>query len=929
MNTIISGLYLRLFFVTVLLGLISGCSSILKINSVSPPQGLPGTVVTIQGEGFNPIYYENQVTIGGASVKVISGTTQELRVVALKNLTTGLVEVNNGTSTVTAIDTFKRFGTTLMATPLEDSDAELKVGSGAPSDKRFDMLAQGLNQKILVVLVNPSDINPEDLATGGVTARQNIIDKLAEANTYFRQSSYNLTSANFNLTSTWLPLSQIRDFYFWTQEDIDRAELQVDAAEAALEALNLSPSATAEEIAEAEEDLEEAKLKLNQTKDRNNLMQEGDFFFAESLQAAKSDVADFDTYTDYVVITSGPFLRGQNFGTETGYSAEWSAGGISAEVEFSEPKGITYVAQEANWGRIVHELGHFFAGGDLYSSSSADGSRVEGNAAPFAMMGNHNSHPLYIGPNMYNRLNYFKPQNISNVEWGSSATFNQTYVIEAHAETEDGTGNSDRHLLRVHITDGLDYFVEVRQRPDATHAEGDYVFDPNIPLNGSPAWQGGVLISKSVGNNNQSNNRERPISLVPPARLLQEGESFSDPARTLRISVVDRLTDRPLRYRVRVEWGTLPSADPDGQFDLRIRPWSPPPWESPDIWANSTKNDETSPSRIIYANHEPGDETVPIGNGDAPWVGHDNFIYAHIYNDGIAPTAESVKVSFYTNSPPGVGDDGTWAPFDEVDVGIIAAGDDVIVKTNRAWRPSVGEHTCIKIFIQPQTGEVTFDNNEAQENFFDFEASSGSPFKPMEFSVITRNPYEAPVVLDLKAKNVPEFWNVALEHGSVWLGPKQNKAVNVVIWNDLDHSALPTSINDGQHRKWVHKPIIDIEGMTDIWGHQVFPVGGVSAFVKAVLKSEISIDVNRRGENGLHVTGQVTPNLNDVPVAIHITNDLDPKDVEIEHTKTINGGQIRHRTKDNYPPGKTYTIKAYILEGSPLSTAESNEVTIQ
>ena len=192
---------------------------------------------------------------------------------------------------------------------------------------------------------------------------------------------------------------------------------------------------------------------------------------------------------------------------------------------------------------------------------------------------------------------------------------------------------------------------------------------------------------------------------------------FTDPARTIRITVTQKLTDRPAKYRVRVEWGHLPATDPNGQSDLRITPWVPPPWETVDIWANSIKNDETSPPKVIYKNHEPGDETKPIGNGDPPWVGHRQHYLRRVTNQGMVETPGPVRITFYVNTPPGVGDNGNWAPFDTVDIGKLAAGETRIVEAIRKWRPAVGEHTCVKVQIEPQTGEVTFDNNQAQENF--------------------------------------------------------------------------------------------------------------------------------------------------------------------------------------------------------------------
>ena len=218
------------------------------IALIQPGQGLPGTVVTITGRGFNPDPFANTVTIGGRSVRVISGSETELRVVVLRDIVTGRVVVDTGSGVITSASDFRRDGTTARATPLEDSDARLVEGKGMPTDKRFDMAAQGLNQKVLVVLAKPSDINPEDLAPAGKTARQDVIDKLANANTYFREASYNQLSADFTVLPDWVALSQIRDFYVWQADDVNRAQAAVTAAEAALTALELDPGASAAAI---------------------------------------------------------------------------------------------------------------------------------------------------------------------------------------------------------------------------------------------------------------------------------------------------------------------------------------------------------------------------------------------------------------------------------------------------------------------------------------------------------------------------------------------------------------------------------------------------------------------------------------------------------------------------------------------------------
>lgn len=899
----------------------------ITITGFIPDRGLPGTIIELQGSGFDTIPSNNIVTIGGSTGRVISGDANHLRVVALRDLTTGTITVQAGSNTVTSLQEFRREGSTTRATPLQDSDSELIVGQGFDFDQRYDMSAQGLGQKILVVLTTPSDINPEDLAPAGQTASESVNDRLASANLYWNHASYNLVSAAFTVTPNWIPLSQIHDFYCWQQDDIDRAQ-------SALDAILLDPSATAEQI-------QAAKDKLNAATNAQGLLQEPDFLFAEALIGAKAAMPDFDTYTDYFIILAGPDLRGQNFGTQTGYHAESSNPSLSIgsfDIDFAGPKGITYVAQTADWGRMVHELSHFFAMGDIYAESFADGGYIEGSAAPFAMMGNHDQHPLYIGYDIEKNLNYFNESlpggNVVFLEWGSVADKDETYDLVAHSKTQDPAGNSDRHLLRLKVTDGLLYYVEVRQKPDVTFgAEGDYSFDTDIPLVPSnPAWQAGVIIYKAVENNNQSNNNERYVSLLPPARVLQAGESFEDPARTIRISVTQKLADRPAKYRVRVEWGHLPAADPNGQFDLRITPWGAPPWETVDIWANSLKNDETSLAKIIYKNHEPGDDTQPIGNGDPPWVGHDNTLFARITNQGSVQTSESVKVSFYVNTPPGVGDNGTWAPFDTIDVGVLAPGETRIVEASRKWRPAAGEHTCVKVAIHSQTGEITFDNNQAQENFSEFETGAASPYAPVEFDFLARNPYDTPVVMDLQARGVPADWFVAFDHGSVWLAPNSEKQVHVLIWTDR-----VAEWSEGEKDESPRKPLINIEGWMDRFGDRVFPVGGITTFVQAVRTVKISIEPleiekigegqwqGRAGESFL-ISIQVTPSTGVTPIAVHIT---DPDgNLITERTETDSSGQLNYQTRYVADKAAEYTVQAFVLGGTLAGEAESEVHTI-
>src|SRR6185436_20244093 len=107
------------------------------ITGFSPKPGLPGTIVSITGHGFAAMPFDNQVKIGGSVARVISGDATHLRVVALRNVATGKLEVKVGTDTANSAEEFRREGSTLFATPMADSDSELIEGIGYP-DVHYD-----------------------------------------------------------------------------------------------------------------------------------------------------------------------------------------------------------------------------------------------------------------------------------------------------------------------------------------------------------------------------------------------------------------------------------------------------------------------------------------------------------------------------------------------------------------------------------------------------------------------------------------------------------------------------------------------------------------------------------------------------------------------------------------------------------------------
>jgi len=242
-----------------------------------------------------------------------------------------------------------------------------------------------------------------------------------------------------------------------------------------------------------------------------------------------------------------------------------------------------------------------------------------------------------------------------------------------------------------------------------------------------------------------------------------------------------------------------------------------------------------------------------------------------VTNQGVVETPEDVRVTFYVNTPPGIGDNGSWAPFDTVVLGRLTAGETRVVPANRAWRPSVGEHTCVKVLLEPMTGEVTFDNNEAQENFGDFTAEGASPYQAVELDVLARNPYDQGIVMELMARGIPKDWFVALDRGAVWLPPKGEKKIHAVMWTDR----VPEWEQDRPKDQGPGKAMISLEGWVGRPFDRFWPVGGVTAFVKSVRRATIDVQLRqkepKKGER-LDVNGQVTPAIAGAPIAIHVTD---------------------------------------------------------
>lgn len=667
-------------------------------------------------------------------------------------------------------------------------------------------------------------------------------------------------------------------------------------------------------------DLASWRSQLDAAVDGEDLGQRLDAFLAHSFRAAQDAGFDLTQFEGYVICQHGPFLRGQS----------WSDTGIQRfgdiDISFGGTKGIIYLAHEATWSRRAHEIGHWLGLADIYQESDADGNLTLGTAGAWDVMGATDRGALFSGYNLHDKLGYYTavaeppddPRNkVATRAWTLGAEpVDESFEIVAHGLTEDPPGTGRVHLLRLQVAEGLLYFVEVRQRPSLLG--NPVIFDAAIPvqIDAAHPWQGGVIVTKVLDHNTHANMRERTITLLDD-RVLDEGDEVVDAARRLRISVEERTSDWPLTYRVRLEWNQPVGDDPEGRFDLHITPWNTDHWETVDIWVDSRRNNPADTAVFEFHQRDPDDETIPRRNGDRPWVGHANTIFARVRNAGMDP-AENVFVSFYTNSPPGIGDNGSWVPRETRRVEMLAAEGNAVVSTT--WIPREDEHTCLKVEIAAQIGEVSVGNNVAQENVFAFDSAASSSHQPVEFSAAVRNPYPRWRLVHLQVRGLPAGWSAVIDHGWVWVPPRGEKPLRVVIWTvrgtpDAGTAQLVPPVAE-----------VRVEGWTTQM-HRMLPIGGLLVIIKANQKVEVDWEVVASPAGGpLVVSGCLRPPLADVPITVEVT---DPGgNVRLLHTQTDGQGCFRTdrvRRRAPYVPQSDgdYQIQIFVTAGGEAAETES------
>jgi len=798
----------------------------LQVADFQPAEAYAGTAMIITGFHFSPNRFDNEVVVGGFPAFVVEASENRLFVLTDALCRSSPVEVTVNGDTTTGdrefiVKPWPAPGTNEPAPPYSFEGRGLPGSGpgGAPFPGGDPTTAPGAGDipptgvaRVLVVLVNPTDLVPPDPAA----VRTDVVDTFSNVKTFYDQVSHGTLDVQVDVTS-FVGLVDDADYYHRANGAGGYPNIDWAVAEQ---------------------------------------------FAAEAAQGAENQGFNLDDYAVMAVLAYLPGLSVRAWGGWSQANFAYNDGaGTAINITADSALAMIFARHDADWGRAAHEFGHGLVDGgqvlpeDVYASDLVDPAAA--TAQEFEMMGSHDDHPMFSGFYM-NQLGYYGSANVLDLQWDRNP-FQQDFLVVAHGNVQDSA--ADRYnLIRIKVSEGLDYFIEVRQRPPSGSAQ---VYDTNIPIPSGSARRGGVIVTKALAGQQYNNQQMRLITLLhDPAVLLANGIA-TDPLRGLTITVLDdQVSTNPLVCRVRVAWAQQIGDTPGGDFDLSITPWGAG-YETVDIWVD----------RMPFGSYDFVDSSGnPTGNGDVPKVLEVNRFWGRVNNSGIEAT--NVRLTYYSVTPPGVGDNGTWTPMQTKQLPSVPANGTAQDFVN--WVPTVDEHTCLKIVAEAQLGEQTVGNNTAQENVFSFQPAGSSVPEPVAMPIAIRNPLDRDAVVQIRVSGVPDGYRFYLPHRWVELPPLGEMRMDMLVVPTKDLERLRADIEKVRRRSdkrdidpaprvrvqgQVARGYVEEVGRSGVPGSWFASVGGISARVEPKRLADVRLDEDREKAEVVAVRGHVKPGL--------------------------------------------------------------------
>jgi hypothetical protein len=585
----------------------------------------------------------------------------------------------------------------------------------------------------------------------------------------------------------------------------------------------------------------------------------------DAIDIAHGDV-NYDNYRGVAVVLFSPFLRGQAaFGTTT---FNYTGGSINTQG--------TFVSNATGFGRFTHEMGHWLALGDLYDPVTG---------SPFSSWDTMDcacDGQYYTWEKDYGFHYLASPGSLIEVTRPAAGAADADYDFVLQP-TELSNPPGTLTTIRIKSSDTVHYYVEGRAAI-AGKTSDQAITDRR------------VVVIQAIDVLPASILPQRNATLL--TALAAGTPAFQpEPAGNVQITFNAVNAGTPPTYKVHVKMKALPQPDP------KITAWGAPPWESPDVWVDS--------SREGGGYMDPATATPLPGNGEHAWVNHENRVWAKITNAGQG-VASGVKVHFKVATPGGMGDTGQYADLPDPAAIDLNPGETKYVFTT--WTPAVGLHTCIKVEIERINGEADIYNNLAQENVTDFYTGSGSPWHPVAIPIDVANPFDAPKRIDVRVEGLPEGWKADIDHTWVTLASKHRKIVNLLVTPKPDAKQC-TAVT------------LNTYGVVQLDDY-IQPYGGITPVIHLAnpINFRFSLEKDRRDKPVVH--GCTVPTKENTEIALIVNDGLGHDTVFF--TKTDPAGCFNGTV--SVPATKAWSVRPYFkgddcsapTEGKPIRSDGSS-----